>query len=154
MVHATWIVNIKIHRLNDSVPLPEYHTSGSVAFDLTAAENVTIEPWAIALVGTGLVIATPPGHVLIIAARSSLPLKKGLMVANGIGIIDQDYCGPNDEIKVQLLNISKAPITVEKGERIAQGIFVKIERAEWEEGLTTNDNRGGFGGTGGYKTST
>jgi len=144
-------MKIKLHRFDSSIPLPQYQTPGAVAFDLTANDTVTIEPWAIALVPTGLVIATPPGHMLMLAARSSLPLKKGLMVANGVGIIDQDYCGPNDELKIQLLNITKSPLTVEKGERIAQGMFVKIERAEWEEGLTTNDSRGGFGGTGGYK---
>lgn len=144
-------MKIKIHRKNPGVAIPQYQTPGAVAFDLTAAESVTIAPWEIKLVSTGLVIATPPGHMLMLAARSSLPLKKGLMVANGVGIIDQDYCGPEDELKIQLLNISKLPITVEKGERIAQGMFVKIERAQWEEGLTTKDSRGGFGGTGGYK---
>lgn len=144
-------MKIKIHRKNPEVTMPQYQTPGAVAFDLTANETVTIEPWAIALVGTGLVIATPPGFMLMLAARSSLPLKKGLMVANGVGIIDQDYCGPNDELKIQLLNITKTAITIEKGERIAQGMFVKIERGEWEEGLTTKDSRGGFGSSGGYK---
>ncbi len=144
-------MKINIHRKDPDVALPQYQTPGAVAFDLTANETVTIEPWAIALVATGLVIATPPGHMLMLAARSSLPVKKGLMVANGVGIIDQDYCGPNDELKIQLLNITKASITIEKGERIAQGMFVKIERGQWEEGLTTDANRGGFGGTGGYK---
>ncbi|MDO8581479.1 MAG: dUTP diphosphatase [bacterium] len=144
-------MKINLHRKNPEVAIPAYQTPGAVAFDLTANDTVTIEPWAIALVPTGLVIATPPGHMLMLAARSSLPLKKGLMVANGVGIIDQDYCGPNDELKIQLLNITKAPVTVEKGERIAQGMFVKIERAEWEEGLTTKDSRGGFGSSGGYK---
>ncbi len=147
-------MKINIHRKNAEIAIPEYQTPGAVAFDLTANETVTIEPWAIALVPTGLVVATPPGHMLMLAARSSLPLKKGLMVANGVGIIDQDYCGPNDELKIQLLNITKSPITVEKGERIAQGMFVKIEKAEWEEGLTTQDSRGGFGSSGGYKHPT
>jgi dUTP pyrophosphatase len=68
---------------------------------------------------------------------------------HSIGVIDQDYCGPDDEILIQVQSISETPITVERGERIAQGIFVKVEQANWEE---VDDHgavsRGGFGSTG------
>jgi dUTP pyrophosphatase len=68
-----------------------------------------------------------------------------------VGIIDQDYCGPNDEIKLSLYNFGDAPVTLARGERIGQALFVKIERGEWNE-VTTIDgpSRGGFGSTGGY----
>ncbi len=79
-------------------------------------------------------------------------MKKGLVVANAIGIIDQDYCGPTDEVKVQAYNITDAPVTVERGERIAQGMFLPVERAEWVEGTPNATDRGGFGSTKGYKT--
>lgn len=87
--------------------------------------------------------------MLIIAPRSSLPRKKGLMCPHSIGIIDQDYHGEKDELLVQVQNITNAPVTVERGERIAQGIFVKIERAEWQEVHSHGaETRGGFGTTG------
>ena len=111
---------------------------------------MVIAPGTIALVPTGLVIEVPPGHFLGIVARSSTPLKKGLMVANGVGIIDQDYCGPADEVKIQVLNFTAAPVHVAKGDRIAQGLFIPVARADWQEedGDLRDGSRGGFGATG------
>ena len=99
---------------------------------------------------TGLVIQVPAGHFLGIFARSSTPLKKGLMVANGVGVIDQDYCGPADEVKIQVLNFTAAPVQVAKGDRIAQGLFIPVARADWQEadGDLRDGSRGGFGATG------
>jgi dUTP pyrophosphatase len=97
-----------------------------------------------------LVIGVPAGHFLGIFARSSTPLKKGLMVANGVGIIDSDYCGPADEIKIQVLNITDAPVKVARGDRLAQGIILPAPRVEWEEVQDIpRPSRGGFGSTGG-----
>lgn len=142
-------MKIKIKRTDNSIPLPEYKTPGSVAFDLSPSEDTVIPPHEIRLVPTGLVICTPTGRIFVIAARSSTPLKKGLMIANGIGIIDQDYCGPDDEIKLQLLNFTDKPVLIKKGDRIAQGLFLTLDRVEWEE-VTALDGktRGGFGSTG------
>jgi len=111
---------------------------------------MTIAPGTIALVPTGLVIEVPAGHFLGIFARSSTPLKKGLMVANGVGVIDQDYCGPADEVKIQVLNFTAAPVQVSRGDRIAQGLFIPVARADWREaGDDLRDgSRGGFGATG------
>jgi dUTP pyrophosphatase len=96
-----------------------------------------------------LVIAVPDGHFLGIFARSSTPLKRGLMVANGVGIIDSDYCGPADEIKIQVLNITDAPVKVSRGDRLAQGIVLPSPRIEWEEVEEMKvPTRGGFGSTG------
>jgi dUTP pyrophosphatase len=141
-------MTIPIARIDQSLPLPRYFTSGSVAFDLYARTAVKIPPRTIALVPTNVVIQVPRGYALFVAARSSTPLKKGLMLANGIGVIDQDYCGEKDEIKVQVYNFTERTVTVKKEERIAQGILVKIEKAEFKENAFKRISRGGFGTTG------
>lgn len=142
-------MQVRITRLDKSIPLPIYHTPGSVAFDFAARENITIASKTIAYIPTGLIIQSPPGYMLSVVARSSLAKKKGLMLGNGLGIIDQDYCGPEDEIKIMVYNFTDSPTTVERGERIAQGIFVRIDTAEWNEVENITDaSRGGFGSTG------
>ena len=143
-------MNVRIRRLNTDVPLPRYESDGAAAFDLSAAADVTVAPSQVALVPTGLVIEVPAGMFLGIFARSSTPLKRGLMVANGVGVVDSDYCGPHDEVKVAVMNFTGAPVTVHKGDRIAQGIFLTSPRVQWEEASELRDaSRGGFGATGG-----
>lgn len=142
-------MQIKIKRLDQTIPLPKYHTAGSAGFDLSARVETTILPKQIARIPTGLIIGTPTGYVLTLAARSSLASKKGLMLANGIGTIDSDYCGPEDEILLSVYNFTDQTVVVEKGERIAQGMFLKVEQGEWEEVQEVAANsRGGFGSTG------
>jgi len=145
------MLTVRIHRLDPEVPLPRYETAGAAGFDLSASADVVIPPGGLALVPTGLVIEVPHGHFLGIFARSSTPLRRGLMVANGVGVIDEDYCGPKDEVKVQVLNFTQAPVTVARGDRIAQGLFIPVSRAEWQEtdGAPRAGSRGGFGATGG-----
>jgi dUTP pyrophosphatase len=110
---------------------------------------MTIAPGEVTLVPTGLVIGVPAGHFLGIFARSSTPLKRGLMVANGVGIVDSDYCGPKDEIKIEVVNFTHAPVTVRKGDRLAQGVILPFVRAEWlESAEAPGSTRGGFGSTG------
>jgi len=143
------VLKIRIRRLDPSVDLPAYGTDGSAAFDLAASQTTVIAPGEVRLVPTGLVIEVPAGMFLAIFARSSTPLKRGLMVANGVGVVDSDYCGPSDEIKVPTLNFTAAPVTVAKGDRIAQGILLPSPRVEWEEvGELREGSRGGFGATG------
>ena len=140
---------VRIKRLSSSVSLPSYQTPGAAAFDLAAAADLTIEPGQVALVPTGLVIEVPPGMFLGIFARSSTPLKRGLMVANGVGVVDQDYCGPNDEVKITVLNFTAAPVQVSTGDRIAQGILLPATKVTWEEvAVVREESRGGFGSTG------
>jgi dUTP pyrophosphatase len=145
------MLSVRIRRLRASVRLPEYQTPGAAGFDLAASEDVVVAPHAIALVPTGLVIAVPDGYFLGVFARSSTPLRRGLIVSNGVGVIDSDYCGATDEIKIQVLNVTGGPVTVKAGDRIAQGLFIPVARASWEE--TNADlrdgSRGGFGATGG-----
>jgi deoxyuridine 5''-triphosphate nucleotidohydrolase (dut) len=142
-------ISVRIRRLSPSVPLPQYESDGAAAFDLAAAGDVTIQPGQVALIPTGLVIEVPPGMFLGIFARSSTPLKRGLMVANGVGIVDPDYCGPDDEVKIAVLNFTSAPVRVAAGDRIAQGMLLPVNRVTWEETqVLREDSRGGFGSTG------
>lgn len=146
------MLKAKIKRLSSDIELPQYHTAESAAFDFSASEDYEIQPGEIAKVKTGLVIEAPEGHFLLIASRSSIPVKKSLTIPNGIGVIDRDYSGPTDEIMVLLRNFSKEVVKIAKGERIAQGIFVKVDQVTWEESETMRDtDRGGFGSTGGYQ---
>jgi len=141
-------MQINIKRLSLNVPMPEYKTAGAVAFDLAVSEDGVIEPSETKIFPTGLIIQVPENHALILASRSS-NAKKGISLANGIGIIDQDYCGPNDELHLAVHNFLNQPYTVEKGERIAQGLFVPIVKAEFvETNEISKTDRGGFGTTG------
>jgi len=145
-------MQVEIQRVDTSLPLPRYESDGAVGFDLITRETTVIEPGKIALVPGNVIVKVPEGHMLIISPRSSLPRKKGLVCPHSIGIIDQDYHGPEDELLVQVQNITDAPVTVERGERIAQGLFARVDRAEWKEvedhGAKT---RGGFGSTGTHR---
>jgi dUTP pyrophosphatase len=142
-------MRLKIRRLDSTVALPAYGTHESAGFDLAAAHDLVVVPRQIALVRTGLVIEVPPGHFLGIFARSSTPLKRGLLVANGVGVIDRDYSGPNDEIMIQVLNVAEHDVHISRGDRLAQGIVLPAPRVTWEEvGEIREVTRGGFGATG------
>jgi dUTP pyrophosphatase len=142
-------MRLKIRRLDSTVTLPAYGTDESAGFDLAAAHDAIVAPRQIVLVRTGLVIEVPTGHFLAIFARSSTPLKRGLMVANGVGVIDPDYSGPADEVMIQVLNVTAAPVEVRRGDRIAQGIVLQSPRVTWQEVTEIREvTRGGFGATG------
>jgi len=145
-------MQVEIQRVDTSLPLPQYESKGAVGFDLITRETTIVEPGSIALVPSNVIVRVPEGHMLIITPRSSLPRKKGLVCPHSIGIIDQDYHGTEDELLVQVQNISQEPVTVERGERIAQGLFVRVDQAKWNEvddhGAET---RGGFGSTGTHR---
>ncbi len=144
-------MKVRITRLREDVALPEYKTAGSAGFDLAAAEQVVVQPKQALPVPTGLGFGMPDGYVLFLTSRSSLYLKKGLVLANGIGTIDSDYRGPNDEIKIIVRNPGDTPITIEKGERLVNAIIMPYIRAELEEGPADAPDRGGIGSTGGYR---
>ena len=142
-------MRLKIKRLDSTISLPAYGTDEAAGFDLAAARDTTVRARQIALVPTGLVIEVPTGHCLGIFARSSTPLKRGLMVANGVGIIDPDYAGPTDEVMIQVLNITDSDVHVRRGDRLAQGIILPAPRVTWDEvGEIREATRGGFGATG------
>jgi dUTP pyrophosphatase len=142
-------MRLRIRRLDPTIPLPAYGTGESAGFDLAAAHDVVIPPGQIVLVRTGLVIEVPAGYFLGIFARSSTPLKRGLVVANGVGVIDPDYSGPTDEIMIQLLNVGDTDAQIKRGDRLAQGIVLPAPRVTWEEVSELREAvRGGFGSTG------
>jgi dUTP pyrophosphatase len=141
-------MKIKIKRFDKELPLPKYHTEGAAGFDLAARKTMTIGPREVAYVPVNVAVETPSDHFLLIAARGSTH-KRGLMLANSVGIGDADFCGDEDEYMAALWNFTDKPVTVERGDRIAQGIFVKFTRGEWEEvDRMENKTRSGFGSTG------
>ena len=143
------MTRVRIRRLSPSARLPRYETAGAAGFDLSASQDMTVQPGEVTLVPTGLVIEVPLGTFLGIFARSSTPLRRGLMVANGVGVVDPDYCGPNDEVKIEVYNFTARPVQIKAGDRIAQGILMPAVRVEWEEAAELRtDSRGGFGATG------
>ena len=141
-------MKVKIKRVDSSLPLPVYETDGSVGFDLIARESATVAAGSIELIPANVIVEVPEGYMLVVASRSSTPRKKGLTQPHGFGIIDHDYCGPNDEVKIQVYNFTGATVEIVRGEKIAQGVFVRIDKFEWEEVEEIRDkSRGGFGST-------
>jgi dUTP pyrophosphatase len=144
-------MRVQVKRVDKSLPLPRYETSGAAGFDFVARIDVTVEPKAIELVPGNIVMAIPDGYMLGVFSRSSAPKRKGVMLPHGVGVIDSDYCGPDDEIWIQVLNFTEAPVLIKRGEKIAQGILLPIVQAEWQEVDEMGAaNRGGRGTSGGY----
>lgn len=142
-------LTVRISRIHPAAQLPAYQTAEAAGFDLASVADVTVEPGRVALVPTGLVIKVPARMFLGIFARSSTPVKRGLMVANGVGVIDPDYCGATDEVKIAVMNFTSEPVTVRAGDRIAQGILLHAPDVRWVEGPADESSRGGFGSSGG-----
>jgi dUTP pyrophosphatase len=143
--------DVLIKRLDPGVPLPSYAHPGDAGADLTAAEDVELAPGERALVRTGLAIALPDGYAAFVHPRSGLAAKHGVTLVNAPGTIDAGYRG---EIKVTLLNTDRdEPVSFKRGDRIAQLVIQRVERATFHEvevlpGSVRGD--GGFGSTGGY----
>src|SRR5947207_609539 len=124
-------LQVMIKRIDKDLPLPTYATAGSVGFDLLCREDTEIAPRTIELIPSNVIVRIPQGYMLMLTLRSSTPLRKGLLIPNGLGIIDQDYCGEGDELKVQVLNFREEAVLVKRGERIAQDKFVaKLRRQQ------------------------
>lgn len=142
-------MNIKIINKSNHT-LPHYETIASAGMDLRAnlSESRILKPLERSIVGTGLFIELPMGYEAQVRPRSGLSAKKGITVLNAPGTIDADYRG---EIGVILVNLSNEDFTIQNGERIAQLVIAKHERAEWvtvEELSETSRGEGGFGSTG------
>ena len=142
-------MKIKIRNISEH-DLPTYETEASAGMDLRAhlSEPVILGPLERAVVKTGLFIELPVGFEAQVRPRSGLAAKKGITVLNAPGTVDADYRG---EIGVILVNVSKEPFTISNGERIAQLVIARHERAEWEsseELSETSRGAGGFGSTG------
>jgi len=142
-------MKIKIKRIDKELPLPVYETEGSVGLDLLAREDTLIKSKEIGLIPCNIIVEVPEGYVFIIASRSSTPRKKGLLMPHGIGILDQDYCGPDDEALAQFYNFSDEDVTIKRGEKVAQGLFLPLSKISWEEvDEIKKESRGGLGITG------
>lgn len=142
-------MNIKIINKSNHA-LPNYETIASAGMDLRAniEESITLKPLERTIVKTGLFIELPIGFEAQVRPRSGLAAKKGISVLNAPGTVDADYRG---EIGVILVNLSNEDFTIKNGERVAQLVIAKHERAEWievEELSETSRGAGGFGSTG------
>ena len=147
-------MKIRIKRVDRSLPLPKFETPGACALDLYARINVIIQPNSIGHIPANVVFETPEGYMCLMTLRSSTPKKKGLHIPHGIGILDQDYCGDGDEAIMQVYNPSNQEININRGERIGQACFVRIDKPEiFEVEYMDNEDRGGFGSTGSNITS-
>ncbi len=145
-------MKVKVWKKDPRAKLPEKSTEQSVGYDLFALEDVSLEPGEFALIRTGLVIQTEPPYALFIFPRSSLFKNKSLIMPNSAGIIDFDYCGEEDEIRIPVVNLGKKTVTIKANEKIAQAVFIKVGSPEVEEidNPPKSSSRGGFGSTGGY----
>ncbi len=142
-------MKVQIKRIDTELALPKYETAGAVAFDMITRVETVVEAGKVALIPSNVIVKVPEGYMLCLASRSSTPVKRGLSTPHGFGLIDTDYHGPQDELRVQVYNFTDQDITVKRGDRIAQATFIKIEKFEFEEvELIDAPTRGGFGTTG------
>ena len=129
-----------------------YMTEGSAGMDLCSLEHKTILPRTVELVNTGLKVAIPKGYAGLLLPRSSLGLKKGLMLMNSVGLIDSDYRG---EIMCMFYNTRSEMVTITPEERVAQLVVVPVLTLDWvvvDDLDSTERGEGGFGSTGGYQS--
>ena len=132
-----------------TINLPKRATSESAGYDFESAEDVTIKPLETIIVKTGVKAYMPKDEVLKLYGRSSLSIKRGLMVANSVGIIDADYYSNENNdgaIMLALYNISDKEVSIKKGERISQGIFSRYYISDTDDTLTVRV--GGVGSSG------
>ncbi len=142
-------MRLPIKRLDESLALPSYATSGDAGLDLLAAESVRLEPGERALIATGVAVAIPQGHAGFVHAKSGRAVNEGLALVNAPGLIDAGYRG---EIKVIAVNLDRVePIVIERGDKVAQLVVLRVADAELEvvQELPSSDRaEGGFGSTG------
>jgi len=142
------MIKLPLTRLDPSIELPSYAREGDAGLDLRAAHDATLEPGSRGLVGTGLAVAIPPGYAGLVLPRSGLALSQGVTVLNAPGLVDAGYRG---ELKVLLVNHGDKLVPVRRGDRIAQLVIQRVERAELievNELPVSERGAGGFGSTG------
>ncbi len=145
-------ITVLVQRLAGSadLPLPAYATEGSAGADLSACLDapLTLGPGERAAVPTGIRVAVPPGYEAELRPRSGLAARHGLTLANSPGTVDADYRG---EVRVLMINLGAEPVTIRRGDRIAQMLVRPVSRARFEEAPAlpeTDRGEGGFGHTG------
>lgn len=147
---STVTVQLRVLSHGQGLPLPAYATADAAGVDLAAAveTSLMLAPGERKDVPTGIALALPPGWEGQVRPRSGLALRHGVTVLNSPGTIDADYRG---EIRIVLANLGSAPVTIARGERIAQLVIAPVSRAEWQvvgELPPTGRGSGGFGSTG------
>jgi dUTP pyrophosphatase len=144
-------VDVLLQRLDDGLPLPDYAHEGDAGADLRTTVDVTLAPGERATVPTGVAVALPPGYAGFVHPRSGLAARHGVTVVNAPGTVDAGYRG---EIQVTLLNTdAREPVALRRGDRIAQLVVQRVERAAFvvvEELPTSGRGSGGHGSTGGF----
>jgi dUTP pyrophosphatase len=146
-------VTLPVHvvRLDPGLPLPAYAHPGDAGADLLTAVDVALAPGERCLVPTGIALAVPEGYVALVHPRSGLAARHGLSIVNTPGTVDAGYRG---EIKVLLVNLDPHdPVTLHRGDRIAQRVFQRVEHARFVEVARLPDSgrgAGGYGSTGGF----
>ena len=142
----------KVKRMEEDIKLPERSTLNSAGYDFFALEDIIFNPKTITRVFTGVKCELMPNQVLILANRSSNPSKKGLVLLNGIGVIDADYYGNPDndgEIAFEFYNMLDEVVEIKKGEKLGQGLILKFDKVENDYISDPYKTRsGGFGSTG------
>lgn len=139
----------KVNKITEDIKLPERSTLNSAGYDFFAIEDVTIPAKKLTRIMTGVKCELMPNQVLILANRSSNPSKKGLILANGIGVVDADYYGNPDndgEMGFEFYNILDEDIVIKKGEKLGQGIIIKFDKTEDDYVIKTRES--GWGSTG------
>lgn len=151
------LATVKVNVVHPDAVVPTYGTELSAGFDLSLVEHVFLDPGESGVYRTGLIIQPPPDHMLLITPRSSTWKKYRVSLGNTVGILDEDFCGPEDEVRLYLHNPGASidpnwgtrSVHIAPGLRLATGIFVPITRATFEvvEGPLAK-TRGGWGSTG------
>ncbi len=139
----------KVKRIEEDIKLPERSTLNSAGYDFFALEDIIFNPNTITRVFTGVKCELMPNQVLILANRSSNPSKKGLILLNGIGVVDADYYGNPDndgEIAFEFYNMLDEIVEIKKGEKLGQGLILKFDKTE--DDFVTNVRKSGWGSTG------
>ena len=125
-------MKLKIKSFDKNLPLPVHKTEGAVAVDLSTRLDIEIKSKEIAYIPMNVAIKVPDGYFTLLASRSSTH-KLGIQSINGIGVIDRDFCGDEDEIKFAVRNFTDSVVHIEKGTRLCQLVLIKCENFEFEE---------------------
>lgn len=132
-----------------NIKLPKRASTHSAGYDLAVTGSYEIDPGSIVLVNTGLRVKIPTKEVLLVFPRSSLGIKKGLMMSNGVGVIDSDYYNTDNQghIMIPLYNFTSKKVYIKDGERVAQGVFTNFYKTT-DEKINNTVRLGGFGSSG------
>jgi dUTP pyrophosphatase len=148
------MLEVLIRRIDPDVDLPSYAHPGDAGADITTRVDVTLDPGERALVPTGVSLALPDGYVALVHPRSGLAARFGVSIVNAPGTIDAGYRG---EVKVLLVNLDpRSPVHLKRGDRVAQLVFQRVERARFVEVAVlpgSDRGEGGYGSTGGVTTT-